>query len=831
MVSSVLVRPSWRFSLLSLFYACRSTEVPLREKKNTKSPIYVLKERETCRHKGKKKNKMQDTASQKRERGAPPEAQDADEAVRSVLAQLQHRDHAVVPLCPDGVKQEPLTAALGAHGIWCARMGTGNARRLFASGRPVRLLFRHLSPCTRAHLATNVPLLLFRVPPSEAAATTNHGDDLYATLPHVDGSRWLDVVSRAIHELGGEKRFVDLHRRAMASVAAAIEASPGFREWASAPPADEAIAEMRPSVRAHPVRGAASGSDAETIYHPANDGAHFVEIDLESANFQALRNAGLIADDSWTAFARRPDIAPCASAAEYVGAAKRLRMLSLSAPSLRPDLQRAAWSRATLDALDLLLERGAVSRTDLAQWNSDEIILHALDESDARNRTERCARILAESMPQWSFRCRPFRLDALAPPIGPGFLRTRLDSPDAVPLFKCVDPARLQATLNAWWRPSMKGTNAGPPWPDAECIVPPGPAEARQCDLLILAIVRSGDRGLSMDEARRHFVDAKVPPERAGELAAHVADERGRSLVAVSPSHERLVAAWRAWGGDSARYRRRAWPDVDETGRDGPRSALVPPGAVLVDTAEACAKAARVLLRCPVVALDCEGIVPGCDDLGLVQVCGAGGDCSVFLFDMLAPGARRFLGPRGGLGRVLRSRCVTKVVHDCRGDFVALASKYGCEIVNLFDTQVAYGLVVDGDGATARSFGIGLNDALARFARANEGDAAAVVNRDKKAVSRLTTHDNWCWHRRPLPTRLLRYAVADVAHLVRCYDGLMAALGSAERRQRAYDLSHQRAIAQWEEAQRRSSPLPSIAPSRRRPRTNATPAAGPRSDA
>jgi hypothetical protein len=316
---------------------------------------------------------------------------------------------------------------------------------------------------------------------------------------------------------------------------------------------------------------------------------------------------------------------------------------------------------------------------------------------------------------------------------------------------------------------------------------------------------------------------------RATVLASYVVDHRAAWLVCAVPRHDgdddnkRVRYAWANDTETTAAYRQRAWPAIGADGRDGPGCALLPDGVRLVDTFDACRRVSGLLARQPVIAVDCEGICEG--EIALVQAhapgSSAGGDdATTYFFDTLAPEARggdAFFGA-GGLGAVLASRCVVKVMHGARGDVAALARRYGCTVHGLFDTQVAHALVLDGVDASPKTFMAGLNEVLAAYAQtidADSGDHAKSratarstsghharggenvddpTNADKKAVSRIMTRNRLCWHKRPLTRRLLRYAAADVVHLVDAYEGLMLASDGACR-VRVMILSDERAAA------------------------------------
>ncbi|QBZ80946.1 DnaQ like exonuclease domain containing protein [Pandoravirus celtis] len=768
----------------------------------------------------------------------PREAPDAAAAVALAQAKLEQwptADHVIVPICPSGVKQREVAALTGALGLHCARMGTGASRWLLVSPRPLRLLFRDLSPDTRAHLQRYVGVRLFAIGSSHGRDkdSSDDGDhdnnsreeaddqgvcvrernDRYVTLPHVDGAGLLAAVTMAIVTLGGEKRLVDLHRGTVARVTALLTSSPAFATWSSLP-----LPPMPCVAAVWPVRGAkpqAPTSKTATIYQMANDGSCFVSIDIIAANFQPLRHAGLIAEASWEAFVVRDDVLPDKGAIAYVARAKGLRMLALSQDALRPDLQRVLWSRVAVQAFERLADAGACAPTDLAAWNSDEIIIHADNAADAAAKVAQFAEVLADAAWADALACKAFILSTIDNGNGGvGFRRACLTTGRVG--YKCLAPDRLAAVLFG------DGSTISPVrTPCAVAVDGVFGAEARACDDVLSWLLfdpSARKHGATVDEIATRIVARGIPTARATTLALYVVDHRAASLVCTVPGHDsdndkRVRCAWANDTETTAAYRQRAWPAIGSDGRDGPQCALLPNGVCLIDTLDACRHASRLLARQPVIAVDCEGISEG--EIALVQIHvpsngATGGDATTYFFDMLAPEARggdAFFGA-GGLGAVLASRCVAKVMHDARGDVAALTRRYGCTVRGLFDTQIAHALVLGGADASPKTFMAGLNEVLAAYAqpiatttnkdraksrttarstrghRARGGEdngADDPTNADKKAVSRIMTRNRLCWHERPPTRRLLRYAAADVVHLVDAYRGLMLALDDACR--------------------------------------------------
>lgn len=402
-------------------------------------------------------------------------APDAIATIRSAVSLLEGKaDGAIVsvPMCPYGVKHRDVVALALRKGLHCVRMGTGATRTLLVSRRPFVLRFGDLSFGAHAFLSRHAGLRLFDRPLGTDSSSAGR-DDAFITLPHVDPMMWKRIVTDVIVELGGENRFLDMHRHIVEHIGIHLGAHKAFERWQAEP----ARSVPRPRFAPSTIYGFEPTKTAphppKTIYDVRNDGRCFVTIDLVTANFQVLKRcAGLFEQDTWAAFVAQQAVCgslpnatsdtPLAGAGvnettvvnpatvAYVARAKCLRMMALSHPHLRPDLQQALWSQTVLDALQHLLDAGACTEADVAMWNSDEVIFHAADADDARAKCAAFAQIIESAMPDWhdAFEYGAFRIDALAPPIAPGFVRTCLLTNKQT--FRCTDVARLQATAALW---------------------------------------------------------------------------------------------------------------------------------------------------------------------------------------------------------------------------------------------------------------------------------------------------------------------------------------------------------------------------------------------
>jgi len=197
----------------------------------------------------------------------------------------------------------------------------------------------------------------------------------------------------------------------------------------------------------------------------------------------------------------------------------------------------------------------------------------------------------------------------------------------------------------------------------------------------------------------------------------------------------------------------------------------------VIDTVEACTEAVERLRRGGLFALDFEGTSlvhhhVGSPGIALIQAIGPVGPC--YLFDMCNPSCTAdTLMYAGGLYKLLSDYSVTKVIHDAREDARALLTVYGCRLAGVFDTQLYHARMTSclspfntsgSGGGEARSNRsresqrLGLNALLHGY--------GLEVNRHKDVMKAVYPVDQWCWHRRPLPSWMVEYAVADVERLL-----------------------------------------------------------------
>lgn len=172
---------------------------------------------------------------------------------------------------------------------------------------------------------------------------------------------------------------------------------------------------------------------------------------------------------------------------------------------------------------------------------------------------------------------------------------------------------------------------------------------------------------------------------------------------------------------------------------------------VVVDDEVKCRDALRYVNAYKCVAVDCEGGNLGrAGTLCLVQV--ATPDHKAYLFDVADDGRRRAFFDMG-LRRVLESRKVTKLMHDCRRDSDALWHHAQTKLSNVLDTQVAHAVVAHRKGRRV-PLPAGLSAVLQLYL-GKEHESKAEMHKEMD-------RDPSFWARRPLSAAAAEYAATDV---------------------------------------------------------------------
>ncbi|KAF5294367.1 hypothetical protein FQR65_LT10820 [Abscondita terminalis] len=156
-----------------------------------------------------------------------------------------------------------------------------------------------------------------------------------------------------------------------------------------------------------------------------------------------------------------------------------------------------------------------------------------------------------------------------------------------------------------------------------------------------------------------------------------------------------------------------------------------------------------------VIGFDCEGINLGAKgQLTLMQIATLTG--SIYVFDLISCPSMI----EAGLRKVLESRDVVKIMHDCRNDSVNLYQQYDITLQSVFDTQAAHSVLTyqESGRAVYKAKSIALN-ALCEY-------YDAPVNPMKEQLKNIYRRDQKFWSRRPLSKEMILYASADVSSLV-----------------------------------------------------------------
>lgn len=166
-----------------------------------------------------------------------------------------------------------------------------------------------------------------------------------------------------------------------------------------------------------------------------------------------------------------------------------------------------------------------------------------------------------------------------------------------------------------------------------------------------------------------------------------------------------------------------------------------------------------VLLEQKIIAIDCEGVLLSkTGKLTVLQIGLVSG--KVYIFDILKGGTLMFLGisdDQPGLKKVLESKHIIKILHDCRSDWDSLLYQYSVRLCSFIDTQEAYFIY-----ALFYNQEVALPVSLFNFIKFCNGNSLT----KKIEVKNIMSDDIDLWKKRPIEENLLAYAAEDVIYLI-----------------------------------------------------------------
>lgn len=190
--------------------------------------------------------------------------------------------------------------------------------------------------------------------------------------PYNGVKEWIDILLDAIRYVGGEKQFIDKHYSISDKVRALLQSrNEKFEQWTSTV--------VQPLQMRYIPRATIDGTTRKSItnlYHKLNNEQHFISIDIKAANFQVLKQYGLILENDWVELVSKfsPHI--------YFTKIKNLRMKTLSHEDFDPKKQQVVWQNMTITILNYLIEDAKVlDANDFAAFNSDELVFRSSDQT------------------------------------------------------------------------------------------------------------------------------------------------------------------------------------------------------------------------------------------------------------------------------------------------------------------------------------------------------------------------------------------------------------------------------------------------------------------
>ncbi|GAQ78996.1 3'-5' exonuclease [Klebsormidium nitens] len=155
------------------------------------------------------------------------------------------------------------------------------------------------------------------------------------------------------------------------------------------------------------------------------------------------------------------------------------------------------------------------------------------------------------------------------------------------------------------------------------------------------------------------------------------------------------------------------------------------------------------------IGFDCEGVSLSREgNLTLIQL--AFPD-AIYLVDILTGGAPLIKACKLGL----ESPYVTKIIHDCKRDSEALFFQFGIKLHGVFDTQIAYALLEELQGAPRV-----IDQTYISFVKLLEDKRYGGRSyKEKLDVRAMLRKDETFWARRPMTEQMKRVAAGDVRYL------------------------------------------------------------------
>ncbi|SCM04707.1 3'-5' exonuclease, putative [Plasmodium chabaudi adami] len=151
-----------------------------------------------------------------------------------------------------------------------------------------------------------------------------------------------------------------------------------------------------------------------------------------------------------------------------------------------------------------------------------------------------------------------------------------------------------------------------------------------------------------------------------------------------------------------------------------------------------------------IIGLDIEGYKIGRNGtVSIIQVCAK----DIYIFDLYkCDNSYLFVKY---LKELFENKNIIKVAHDCREDCSILFNQYNINLNNIFDTQIAYNLILK--KSKKELYQISYDDLLYKCLFLN--------NNHKIYFHKIISLDNKIYLKRPISKELIHYAVQDVLYL------------------------------------------------------------------
>ena len=255
--------------------------------------------------------------------------------------------------------------------------------------------------------------------------------------PYMGLTRWFELLSDCLLELGGEKEFKSKHfdlEKKIWSYLKKKTAKSQFNTLVIEP----VTCKYTPNP-VIPVKGSnLTIRKNASIYYPENNSRYFISVDMKHANFQVLKMYGIIESTNWSDFMSSYTTIP------YFSKLKKLRLKVLTYHELHSAKQKICWENLMITILHKIVEQNIINVENFAISNGDELIFHTTKDT-MKGDLAKMQEFLATHYASFEFSFKTFQLHFIPPRHYVWF-----DPHTNMTTFKCVDYKSICEVVKRW---------------------------------------------------------------------------------------------------------------------------------------------------------------------------------------------------------------------------------------------------------------------------------------------------------------------------------------------------------------------------------------------